>query len=61
VEPRGADARIGLAEVVRRVAPTMLIGASQPRASFTEAIVKEMAAHTERPKSSSYSPILDAR
>jgi malate dehydrogenase (oxaloacetate-decarboxylating) len=39
----------GLAEVVRRVAPTMLIGASTAPGSFTEAIIKEMAAHTERP------------
>ena len=40
---------IGLAEVVRRVKPTMLIGASTAAGSFTEAIVKDMAAHTERP------------
>jgi malate dehydrogenase (oxaloacetate-decarboxylating) len=40
---------IGLAEVVRRVRPTMLIGASTVSGSFTEAIVKEMAAQTERP------------
>jgi malate dehydrogenase (oxaloacetate-decarboxylating) len=40
---------IGLAEVVRRVKPTMLIGASTVADSFTEAIVKEMAAQTERP------------
>jgi malate dehydrogenase (oxaloacetate-decarboxylating) len=40
---------VGLAEVVRRVKPTMLIGASTASGSFTEAIVKEMAAHTERP------------
>ena len=38
-----------LADVVRSVRPTMLIGASSATASFTEEIVKEMAAHTERP------------
>jgi len=40
---------ISLAEVVHRVKPTMLIGASAAAGSFTEAIVKEMAAHTQRP------------
>ena len=40
---------VSLAEVVRRVTPTMLIGASTASGSFTEAIVKEMAAHAERP------------
>ena len=40
---------VGLAEVLRRVAPTMLIGASTVSGSFTEAMVREMAAHTERP------------
>lgn len=40
---------ISLAEVVARVHPTMLIGTSTAPETFTEAIVKDMAAHTERP------------
>jgi malate dehydrogenase (oxaloacetate-decarboxylating) len=40
---------IGLAEVVHRMRPTMLIGASTASGAFTEAIVKDMAAHTEQP------------
>ena len=43
------DGGISLAEVVRRVHPTILIGTSTAAGAFTEAIVKEMAAHTERP------------
>lgn len=46
---RDANGGVSLAEVVRRVSPTMLIGASTATGTFTEAIVKEMAAHTERP------------
>ena len=40
---------VSLGEVVRRVKPTILIGASTVSASFTEPIVREMAAHTQRP------------
>jgi malate dehydrogenase (oxaloacetate-decarboxylating) len=40
---------IGLAEVIRRVRPTMLIGASGNGGAFTESIVKDMARHAERP------------
>jgi malate dehydrogenase (oxaloacetate-decarboxylating) len=40
---------IGLAEVVSRVHPTMLIGTSAQTDAFTEAIIKDMAAHVERP------------
>lgn len=40
---------IGLAEVVNRVSPTMLIGASNAPGSFTEAIVRNMAARAPRP------------
>ena len=40
---------VALAEVVRQVKPTMLIGASSCSGSFTESIIKDMAAHTIRP------------
>ena len=40
---------ITLAEVVRRVHPTVLIGTSARGGAFTEEIVKDMAAHTDRP------------
>ena len=40
---------IGLAEVVARVHPTVLIGTSTQAGAFTEAIVQDMAAHAERP------------
>ena len=40
---------IGLAEVIRQVRPTMLIGTSGIAGAFTESIVREMARHTDRP------------
>lgn len=39
----------GLAEVVVRVHPTVLIGTSTRAGAFTEAVVRDMAAHAERP------------
>jgi len=43
--PSGID----LAEVIRQVRPTMLIGLSGMTGAFTESIVRMMARHTERP------------
>jgi malate dehydrogenase (oxaloacetate-decarboxylating) len=40
---------IPLAEVVRKVHPTILIGTSTVGGAFTEDVVREMAAHTARP------------
>jgi malate dehydrogenase (oxaloacetate-decarboxylating) len=40
---------VGLAEVVRRVQPTILIGTSTRTGAFTEPIVRDMAAHCARP------------
>jgi malate dehydrogenase (oxaloacetate-decarboxylating) len=46
---RDGDGRIGLAEVVARTRPTMLIGTSTQPGVFSEDIVTEMAAYTGRP------------
>jgi malate dehydrogenase (oxaloacetate-decarboxylating) len=40
---------IGLAEVITQVHPTVLIGTSARTGAFTEAVIRDMAAHTERP------------
>jgi malate dehydrogenase (oxaloacetate-decarboxylating) len=46
---RDAQGGIGLAEVVARARPTILIGTSTQPGVFTEPIITEMAAHTARP------------
>ena len=45
----GTASGIGLAEVVGRVHPTILIGTSTQHGAFTEPIVREMATHVDRP------------
>jgi malic enzyme len=45
----GPADRFDLAAVVAHVKPTMLIGTSGVAGAFTEAAIREMAAHTERP------------
>jgi malate dehydrogenase (oxaloacetate-decarboxylating) len=46
---QGTASGIGLAEVVGRVHPTILIGTSTQHGAFTERIVREMATHVDRP------------
>jgi len=43
------DGGISLAEAVTRVHPTVLIGTSARAGAFTEAVIRDMAAHAERP------------
>ena len=45
----GTASGIGLAEVVRRVHPTILVGTSTQHGAFTQQIVQDMAAHVDRP------------
>ena len=45
----GTTMGIGLAEVVGRVNPTILIGTSTVHGAFTEQIVRDMAAHVDQP------------
>lgn len=45
----GDEGQIGLAATVATVKPTILVGTSTVGGAFTEPIVKEMAAHVERP------------
>jgi malate dehydrogenase (oxaloacetate-decarboxylating) len=45
----GTTPNPSLADVVGHVHPTMLIGSSTQAGAFTEAIVRQMAAHVERP------------
>jgi malate dehydrogenase (oxaloacetate-decarboxylating) len=45
----GANEAIGLAEVVSKVHPTIIVGTSTTGGAFTEPILREMAAHVQRP------------
>jgi malate dehydrogenase (oxaloacetate-decarboxylating) len=46
---RDGSNKVGLAEVVRQMRPTILIGTSGTASAFTEPIVRDMARHTDRP------------
>jgi malate dehydrogenase (oxaloacetate-decarboxylating) len=47
--PRGSEDKIGLADVIKHVRATVLIGLSTLPLAFTEPIVREMASKVERP------------
>ncbi|WP_369900171.1 oxaloacetate-decarboxylating malate dehydrogenase [Bacillus manliponensis] len=49
VEAWKRNGTIGLADVVKHVKPTILIGTSTVAGAFSEEIVKEMASHVDRP------------
>jgi malate dehydrogenase (oxaloacetate-decarboxylating) len=46
---RGNDGHIGLAEVIKNISTTILIGVSSQPGQFTEPIIKDMADKVERP------------
>jgi malate dehydrogenase (oxaloacetate-decarboxylating) len=46
---KGSNGHIGLAEVVRNVRPTVLIGTSGQAGTFSESVIREMAGYVERP------------
>jgi malate dehydrogenase (oxaloacetate-decarboxylating) len=46
---RMADGHIGLADVISNARPTVLIGTSGQAHAFHEAVIREMAAHVQRP------------
>ncbi|MBM0066588.1 NAD-dependent malic enzyme [Bacillus gibsonii] len=46
---RNEEGQIELLEVIKKVKPTILIGTSGTTGAFSEEVVREMAAHTERP------------
>ena len=48
-EFENADELTNLEAVVKAVHPTVMIGTSTQPGAFTESVIKEMAAHTERP------------
>jgi malate dehydrogenase (oxaloacetate-decarboxylating) len=45
----GSDGNISFDEVIRQVQPTILIGTSTVGGAFTEEIIRQMAAHVDRP------------
>ncbi len=47
--PRANDAKFGLADVIKNVRATVLIGLSTLGSAFTESIVREMASKVDRP------------